>query len=539
AARALIRLGGGQPDLVAEAHERSGYALTGTAVLVSALVAGGLAAAACAPVWSAPVAAAAGAGVAAVAGVIARVLAVLPGTFSPGTAAPGTAQRVLGLLGRMLLALLPGLFLGEAATLVATAPAIDRLLDEKAHAAASSAPEVTAATAVLERARAEQAALRATIGRGAEEVERALVTARCEFNPTPACPPTRITGVPGDGPEHRTARAMLDEARARLAADRDRAPALDQRVTEADSALARAYATAERSGDRGLGARWAAMHEHTTSAAPGPAMTTRLAALLAGLLLALLPLLARRRLGVTSQDRHAAARAAMDAAERDAETAVAIQLARMRAAAARSRAEPVVDTRRPAAARRAAALPTGSSGSATWAVDAVPFDPEYAAARTAVTDDPGKAYEATPVVETTEPVVGTGDRVVEPFGGRRHTRVIAAFGGLEIGITEAVRPAEHGRPPRQAPAPSLSWLAPLLPGFVLAAVDSATRPLLSARRAVDAVEELTFTVRDGRHTRVVTLAVRETAAAGPSVATTVVDAEPVAQAGPQSRTPAP
>ncbi|MBR7560506.1 DUF4407 domain-containing protein, partial [Mycobacterium tuberculosis] len=57
------------------------------------------------------------------------------------------------------------------------------------------------------------------------------------------------------------------------------------------------------------------------------------------LLLALLPLLLRWWRGVTSVDRHAAARAVIDEADRDAEAAIAVTMANLRAATAELRAE--------------------------------------------------------------------------------------------------------------------------------------------------------------------------------------------------------
>ncbi|WP_051026434.1 DUF4407 domain-containing protein [Nocardia higoensis] len=566
----LVRIGGAQPSAVAEAHERAGYALTGAAVTVSALVAGGVAAAACAPMWPVAVVIAAAAGAVAVAAVIARAVA----------SSPGTAPRRLWFLGRVLLALVLGVFIGEAATVVATAAAVDRILDEKAHAAAVSAPEVLAAETALERAETDRAALRSTITEGETEVERALVTARCEFNPTDQCPPTRITGVPGDGPEHRAARAMLDDARARLAAARDRAPALEQRVTEAEQGLAAAYSAADRAGDRGPGARWAAMHEHTTASAA--ALPTRLAALLGGVLIALLPLLVRRWLGVTSQDRHAAARAAMDAAERDAETAIAVQRARIRAAAEELRADRAIEAGRlttglrtatplpelgaaeplaravragattayPAAGPESLAAGSRSAtthGSATSpgsvaapgsasAPGSVPASGSAAAPGSTAERSAGSGIPTGSPIRASERATGADAPVVETFGdGRRHTRVIAAIGGLEIGITEFARPGgaapEHGAAalPGLGNLPFAEWLGPLVPSFVLGAVDSATRPLRTARRAIDDVEELTFTLR---HNRVITVAVRETVpgagvGSGRAVTATVVDVEPV------------
>ncbi len=64
--------------------------------------------------------------------------------------------------------------------------------------------------------------------------DEALVVARCEYNPSPACPQTHITGMPGAGPENRTANDFLADATRQLdtaTAERDRrAPALDAEI---------------------------------------------------------------------------------------------------------------------------------------------------------------------------------------------------------------------------------------------------------------------------------------------------------------------
>ena len=48
--------------------------------------------------------------------------------------------------------------------------------------------------------------------------DAALVVARCEYNPTPECPTTSITGVPGAGPETTSSNKLLDDAQSELLA---------------------------------------------------------------------------------------------------------------------------------------------------------------------------------------------------------------------------------------------------------------------------------------------------------------------------------
>src|SRR4029077_9771771 len=51
---------------------------------------------------------------------------------------------------------------------------------------------------------AERAAI--AVDEAGRQRDAALVVARCEYNPSPPCPQTHITGVPGAGPETRTAK---------------------------------------------------------------------------------------------------------------------------------------------------------------------------------------------------------------------------------------------------------------------------------------------------------------------------------------------
>ncbi|MBA4857959.1 DUF4407 domain-containing protein [Nocardia farcinica] len=467
---AFTWLGGARPGAVDEPHECASYLLTGAAVALFALVTGGIVTAAAARAWPLAAAIAVGAVLAAAALLVGRALA---------TPRVGPMPDRFGVAGRATAAVLIGVLVAEAATTLLFTAGVDRVLDEKAHAAAESAPAVRAARAGYERVVADRAALDRTIAEAKAETDRALVTARCEYNPAPQCPPTRITGVPGDGPEHRTAQEMLAEARARLAAAEARVPGLDARVAEAEKSTAAALSDAHTAGDRGVGARWAAMHDHTTDSMG--ALLPRLATLLACLLLALLPLLLRWWRGVTSVDRHAAARAVIDEADRDAEAAIAVTRANLRAATAELRAEQ-----------------------------------ELTAARLAAEADTAIDRE------------------------RQRTRIIAAIGGLEIGITEPprtpIRPAA-GQPelpaapvPREDTAvpetPNLParaaderpggglelpiigtvpftdtaarWIRPLVPGFVADAIDTATHPLRTARQAFEEVEEITFTFRRTR-----------------------------------------
>ncbi|MFC8529035.1 DUF4407 domain-containing protein [Nocardia sp. NPDC057227] len=482
-------LGGAPADAPALPHERSGYVTTGVAVLGFALVAGGVTAAASVPALPVAGAVAAGTAAAAFAALVGRACA---------TARPGRTPDPLGTAGRALLAVLTGVVLAELAATVLFAGAVDRTLDDRALAAAESGPAVTAARAELELARAERTALDAAVAAARADIDTALVTARCEFNPGPGCPDTRITGVPGDGPEARTANELLTDARNRLATAEQRAPALDQRVGSAERELSATAAAAAT--DRGLGARWSAMNERA-------ALLPRLLCLLVFVALALLPLLLRRWRGDTTFDRRIAADLVRDRAEREADAAIAVQRAQTRTETERVRAE----------------------------------------------------QELTAVK-----LVADADTAIDRE--RQRTRVIAAIGGLEIGITEPAPRAtglalpgdQEGTPALPAAVPvepvrvtdlpartdpdavhlpvlgtvpfsgtAVRLVRPFVPGVVAAAIGTAAQPLRIAVRALEEREEITFTVRRTR--TVVVGAVLEGEPEHPVVATV---APPYAPAGP-------
>ncbi|MFF0541482.1 DUF4407 domain-containing protein [Nocardia thailandica] len=466
-------------------QESAGYVLTGTAVLLFAVVSGAVTAAA--------LAAADG-----VAGfvVVLGALVACAATGAIGRAlVTGRAGDRTDRVARIAVAVLAGALVAELGSTVLLGATVDRALDQRAQSAAESAPAVVTARAEHERAVADRAALDQTIGRAQGEIDRALVTARCEYNPTPECPQTRITGVPGRGPESRTAEAMLDDARKQLTAAQDRVAPLDTRVTETDRALATARAAAFAEGDRGLGARWVALNDHTLDH-PG-ALALRLLVLAAGVLLAVAPLLLRRWRGETALDRAVTVAEVTDRAEREADAAIAIKRAETRAEAETLRAEA-----------------------------------ELASTRLAV----------------------HADSVIDQE--RQRTRIIAAVGGFEIGITDrkdnpvalegnaspaalpaaylpnalpqagttggALVPAPLPQPqpvitegvPVESPRPgglalpiigqvpftdtAARWIRPLVPSFVANAIDTATHPLRTARQAFEEVEEVTFTLRRSR-----------------------------------------
>lgn len=194
------------------------------------------------------------------------IVGLLAGVVAAAVAA-GPKPGPAGLAGRIAAAAVIGCVVGELATMVVFAGALDRVLDEQAARSAASAPAVLTAGAELDRARTARAGIDDAVAAAAARRDQALVVARCEFNPSPACPQTRITGVPGAGPQTRTANQLLADSQRELdraLADRDRmAPTLDGELTAAQNALAAAHSSALAGADRGFGARWVAMNDYT------------------------------------------------------------------------------------------------------------------------------------------------------------------------------------------------------------------------------------------------------------------------------------
>ncbi|MGW0004328.1 DUF4407 domain-containing protein [Nocardia grenadensis] len=472
----FIRLGGGQPAETADGYERTGYTVTGVGVVLFALAAGAVTASAMGAAGQPPAAVAAIALVAGVlGGLLGRALAGAQPTAHPDL--PAGTVNVPAVAARVGTALLAGVVVAEMALTVLFDGTVDRILEERAATAAASAPAVRTARDELDRAVADRTALDGTIAAATADIDNALIIARCEFNPSPQCPQTKITGVPGRGPEAQTANAMLDDARTALSTTQNRVAPLDQRVSDARLVLHDAQVTAA-DGDRGFGARWSAAHEYTTGELG--ALGLRALTWLLFALLALLPLILRWWRGETAQERRRAAETVRDRAERAADAAIAEKEARVRADTAAVRLEQQLT-----AAELAAAADT------------------------------------------------TIDRE------RQRTRVIAALGGLEIGVTErdpaaavpaAARPGAlpPGSDGPELPAPlgkeiavrapaglelpligtvpftdtAARLIRPLVPGFVSSAidnaVDTASRPLRTARQVLTEAEEITFTLRRAR-----------------------------------------
>ncbi|MEW1739593.1 DUF4407 domain-containing protein [Nocardia beijingensis] len=464
-------LGGGRTSAITDRHERAGYAVTGAVVLLFAAISGAVAGLATASAWPWSAALVSGIVIAALTGALARALA---------TARPSGGPDRVGSIARVAVAVLAGGLLAELAAIVLFSGSVDRELEQQAQRSLDSAPRVVAAQAELDRARADRAALEQAIAMAQNDIDHALVIARCEFNPTPECPRTRITGVPGRGPEARTADAMLDDARKHLATARDRIDAADRRIDADQAALSAARTAAFDDADRGLGARWQAMNDYTVH----NALPLRILTIVAFVVLALLPLVLRWWRGETSFDRHNAARTVHDRAEREADTAIAVKQAEVRAEAEALRAEQQL-----AAARLAVEADTAidrerqrtriiaAIGGIEIGITEPPSRPELPAAAADDRKDSAMPDEATP-------------NLPAPAGAHPQAPAVASApsGGLELPLIGTVPFTDT----------AARFIRPLVPSFVANAIDTATHPLRTARQAFEEVEEITFTLRRTR-----------------------------------------
>ncbi|CAM4450588.1 hypothetical protein MB901379_02446 [Mycobacterium basiliense] len=484
----LTWLGGGHWHELGERHERSTHAVTGAVVAFGTLLAWLLAALAVNegagwPAW----------------GVIAGTLVfgLLVGAVTRGTAG-GVDRKWSGLVARAAIALAVGVVVGELAALVVFSGSINRHLDEGALRNAESAPAVAQASTSLQQDRVARASLDNAVEQARGRLDQALVVARCEYHPTPGCPQTRITGVPGRGPETRTANEFLADAQReldRVLAARDRqAPALDAQVASDEQRLTEARHTAVADAGRGLGARWVAMNELTLASAGALALRFLTIAFCA--LVYLLPLILRVWRGETTHDRHAMARAERERAELEADTAIAIKRAQVRSAAEIMWAEHQLTQTRLAIEAQAEidreqqrrrvieALEAPVRASVQRAVDPVeeqmylPIAAEAEAASRAVAELPAGSERTTAEQPDHLPVQAETGGTVQPREEESGT-------GLIPSIPDATKAAAR-------------WIRPLVPPFVARVIDNTTQPLRTARQVFEEVEEIAFSFKRTR-----------------------------------------
>ena len=483
----LTWLGGGHWRELGERHERSTHAVAGAVVLFGAVLAWLIASLAVSESarWS----------ILAIAP-LTLIFGLLVGAVTRGTAS-GPNRSWPGAAGRAAVAVAVGVVVGELAALVMLSSSIDHRLDERALRNADSAPAVAQASASLQQTKDARNALDNAVEQARAHQDQALVVARCEYNPTPACPQTRITDVPGAGPETRTANELLADAQRELdnaLAARDRqAPELDAKIPREQQALTEARQRVVADAGRGLGARWVAMND-LTFASTG-ALMLRVLAITFCALIYLLPLILGLWRGETTHDRHATARADRERAELNADTAIAIKRAEVRRQAETMWAEhQLMQTRLAVEAQteidrehqrrrvmEALEGPVRASSQRTFEpVEEdmyLPIAAEAEAASRALTQLPAGAQNAG--VETPDnlpaPVQPSGE--VEPHH-ERGTPLIPS-------IPDATKAAAR-------------WIRPLVPPFVARVIDNTTQPLRTARQVFEEVEEITFSLKRTR-----------------------------------------
>jgi Domain of unknown function (DUF4407) len=479
-------LGGGHWRELGERHERSTHAVAGAVVMFGAALAwlvAGLAVSESAR-WS----------MLAVVP-LALVFGLLMGAVTRGVAS-GPDRGWRGIVGRVAVAVAVGVVVGELAALVLFSNSIDHRLREQAVRNADSAPAVAQASASLQQTRDARGRLDSAVDQAREHQDRALVVARCEYNPTPACPQTRITGVPGAGPETRTANELLADAQHELdnalAARDGQAPDLDAKISREQQTVAKARQNAVAEAGGGLGARWVAVNDLTF--ANTGAWALRLLTIAFFALVYLLPLILGRWRGETTHDRYATARADRERAELVAETAIAIKRAEVRREAeimwaehqltqARLAIEAQTEIDREHQRRRvmdALDAPVQTSSRRTFEPVEndmyLPIAAEAEAASRSITQFPADAQNA--AAENLPARIEAGGEVERH--DERGTPLIPS-------IPDATKAAAR-------------WIRPLVPPFVARVIDNTTQPLRSARQVFEEVEEITFSLK--RHRKV-------------------------------------
>jgi hypothetical protein len=468
----LTWLGGADRRELNERHERSTHAVAGLVVLVNVVLTWLVTTLAVMPTvhLSALIVIPFTLVFALLVGATARAIATGP---TRGAAGRGTTALAV------VLVMALGGVVGEFAALALFSGSIERVIHQQAARNAISAPAVVQQSSNLQQMRQARVALDQAVDAARAHRDEALVVARCEYHPTPGCPQTRITGIPGSGPETRTANELLADSQRELdhaVAARDRrVPGLEDQINHGERALDEARQSAIADVDQGLGSRWVAM-QHLTSAGAG---TLALRLLTVGFFIALglLPLILRRWRGDTSHDRHAQARAERECAELEADTAIAVKRAEVRAAAETLWAEQQLEQARLAV-------------EAQTEIDRAQLRHRVNTAIEVTTPDP-------------EPV---DDDIYLPIAAEAHAASLAAPVPATTEVSEArnlpaiVEPADMPATQSIPTIPDVTraaarWIRPLVPNFVARAIDTSTHPLRTARQVIEEFEEITISLK--------------------------------------------
>ncbi|MCV7095879.1 DUF4407 domain-containing protein [Mycobacterium kubicae] len=489
----LTWLGGGHAGEPEERHERSTHAIAGAVVALGASLAWLVAALALTastswPAWAVVVSTL-------LFGIL--VAAVARSTIS------GPARRWPDIAARAVVAVAVGAVVGDIAALVLFSGSIDHRLAENALRNADSAPAVAQAAAAARQTSASRTSLDTAVDRARTHLDEALVVARCEYHPTPACPQTRITGVPGQGPETRTANKLLADAQRdldnALAARDAQAPQLDATIAREEQTLTEARAAVVAGADHGLGARWVTMNELTMTGVG--VLLLRLLTVALCALLYLLPLIVRLWRGETTQDRHSSARADQDRAEVDADTAIAIKRAQVRRDAEIMWAEHQLAQTRLAIEAQAEIDREQQRRRVAEALEA----PVHAGLERVIEPVAEDVYlpiaaeaEAASRAITPLPTVAQDDFPDESLNGALDdAETLPAT--IEPDSAPVQRQQKRGAPVipsiPDATKAATRWIRPLVPPFVARVIDNTTAPLRSARQVFEEVEEITFSFK--------------------------------------------
>jgi Domain of unknown function (DUF4407) len=477
----LTWLGGGDRLELNERHERSTHAVAGVVVLVNVLLTWLVTTLAVMPTVqvSALVVVPFTLVFALLVGASGRAVATGPTRDTAGRGATALAVVLVMALGGVV---------GEFAALALFSGSIDRVIQQQAAHNALSASAVVQQSSNVQQMREARVALDQAVDAARAHRDEALIVARCEYHPTPACPQTRITGVPGAGPETRTANELLADSQRELdqaVAARDRrGPGLDDQINHGERVFDEARQSAIADVDHGLGARWVAMQQLTSAGAGRLAL--RILTVGFFIVLGVLPLILRRRRGDTSHDRHAQARAERERAELTADTAIAVKRAEVRAAAETMWAEQQLEQARLAV-------------EAQTEIDRAQLRHRVDAAIEVTTRQPDP----------------DDDDIYLPIAAEAHAASLAAPASATTEVSEASNLPAIVDPPDMPATQSIPtipdvtraaarWIRPLVPNFVARAIDTSTHPLRTARQVVEEFEEITFSLKRTHKVTVVT-----------------------------------
>lgn len=470
--RWIAWLGGSDRFELLQPHERSARAVSGVVVLVNAVLSWVATFAAILPTTHRSVT---------VAALFASVFALLILMTARAVAtrpARGTVRR--GATSAVVVAVMLGGVVGEFATLAFLSGSVDRAVQEKAARSAASNPAVVKVMSDLQQTRRARVALDNAVDAARAQRDAALEVARCEYHPTAACPQTRITGVPGAGPETQTDNEVLAHSQRELdqsIAVRDsRAPELDSRIGDAERILEQTRESATTDALPGLGARWLAMNEMTTDSAG--TLILRLLTDAFFMLLGVVPAILRRRNGDTTDDLHAQARAERERAELLADTAIAVKRAEVRAEVENAWAERQLEHARLAVAAqteidRAQLRQRVHAAIEVTARAAEPVDDDIYLPIAAEAHAASLAAAPTPAPT---PAADEATNLPVPLGPRDRSAVPAI-----PTVPDVTRAAAR-------------WLRPVVPDFVSRAIHTSTHPIRTARQVIEEVEHITFSL---------------------------------------------